>query len=146
MKALIRSVVVLFFFALAIAACSKPGTGGEGGGGSTSTTEENLVINIDPDPGSSTTPVKVTGATYNFNILIKSAPPARGVDVKVKFTRDLNGSIITPNDYSYDPSTTSVPVTISNIPAGEIGTVTVTVTSKSKPTNTITQTFKLVKK
>ncbi|ANE52190.1 hypothetical protein [Flavisolibacter tropicus] len=145
MKTLIRSVVVLFFFALAIAACSKPSSGGGGGGGG-STTEENLVIAIDPDPGSSTTPVKVTGATYNFNIVIKSAVPARGVDVKVKFTRDLNGNIIAPNDYTFDPSTTSIPVTISNIPAGEIGTVTITVTSKSKPTNTVTQTFKLVKK
>jgi hypothetical protein len=146
MKTLIRSVVILFFFALAIIACSKPGSSEGGSGGGISTSEENLVISIDPDPGSSTTPVKATGATYNFTILIKSAPPPRGVDVKVKFTRDLNGSIITPNDYTYDPSTTSIPVTISNIPAGEVGTVTITVTSKSKPTNTITQSFKLLRK
>lgn len=145
MKTFIRTVVVLFFFALAITACTKPG-GSEGGGGSRPSNEENLVITIDPDPGSATTPVKVSGPTYNFTVQINSTPPARGVDVKIKYTRDLNGSIIAPNDYTYNPSTTSVPVTITNIPAGEIGTVTVTVTSKSKPTNTVTQSFKLVKK
>jgi hypothetical protein len=145
MKTLVRSVVLLFFFALAITACSKSGSGG-GGGGGTPTAEENLVIAIDPDPGSSTTPVKTTGPTYNFNILIQSAMPPQGVDVKVKFTRDLNGSIISPNDYTFNPVTSSIPVTLSNIPVGEVGTVTITVTSKSKPSNTVTKTFKLVRK
>ncbi|HYH16174.1 MAG TPA: hypothetical protein VD794_13190 [Flavisolibacter sp.] len=144
MKTALRSTLLLIFFALSIIACSKSGSGG--GGEIPPPEDENLVVKITPDPGSSTTPVKANGPTYNFNIVIESKIPADGVEVKVKFTKDLDGTVIPPNDYTSSSRTTPIPITISNLTVGEVGTVTVLVTSKTKPSNKVTKTFRLVRK
>ncbi len=103
--------------------------------------EENLVIALDPDPGSTT--VKSLGASYDFKVIIQSKMPAQGVSVNVSYKKDSDNSVIFSQ--TLESTTTPVSVTVNNITA-DVGTVTVTVTSKSKPANTATRTFKLVLK
>jgi hypothetical protein len=131
-----------------MAACSKS-SGGSGGGTPPPPpppAEQNLAVSITPDPGSPTTPVKATGASYPFNVVVTSTMPTLGVEVKVHFRRDSDGTLIANNDYTFNSLNSTIPVTISNMPLNEVGTVTIQVTSKSKATNTITKTFKLVRK
>jgi hypothetical protein len=104
--------------------------------------EENLVINLDPDPGS--TPVRTMGATYDFRVAIASRIPARGVDITVVYTQDSDNAVVFTQQYF--TNTTPVPVTINNIPFDEMGTVTVTAVSRGSNTNTVSKTFKLVRK
>jgi len=137
MKQVIKLSALLFFMAFALVNCGKNGED------TPTPAESNLVISLDPDPGSSTTPVKATGATYSFNVVIKSAVPPQGVTVKVDYVKDSGGSVFSETKTSTNATTS---FTITNIPFNEVGTVTVVVTSISKPSNTATQTFKLVRK
>lgn len=139
MKQAIKLSVLLFFMAFALVNCGK-------GGDDTPSTpaEANLAISLDPDPGSTTTPVKATGSTYTFNVVIKSAVPPQGVTIKVDYVKDNGGAVVFSETKTSTNATTSF--TITNIPFNEVGTVTVLVTSVSKPSNTATQTFKLVRK
>ena len=141
MKAAIKLSFVLLFILFQYS-CEK--SGGSDGGTPTPA-EENLVITLDPEPGSTTTPVRVTGATYTFNVVVQSAMPPQGVDVKTEFKKDSDGTTIFQNTTSSATNKT-IPVTINNIPLNEQGTVTVTVTSKSKASNTVSRTFKLLRK
>lgn len=104
--------------------------------------EENLVVSIDPDAGG--TIAKALGASYDFKVVVSSKMPAQGVDVSVTYKKDADGAVV----FSQNLQTTFSPlnVTINNIPFNEVGTVTVVVTSKSKAANTVTKTFKLVRK
>ncbi|ANE51470.1 hypothetical protein [Flavisolibacter tropicus] len=137
MKQVIKLSALLFFMAFALVNCGKSSDD------TTTPAESNLVISLDPDPGSSTTPVKATGSTYSFNVVIKSAVPPQGVTVKVDYVKDSGGSVFSETKTSTNATTS---FTITNIPFNEVGTVTVVVTSISKPSNTATQTFKLVRK
>ena len=60
------------------------------------------------------------------------------------YRKDSDNTVI----FSQTLQTTSSPVnfTVTQIPLNEIGTVTVEVKSKSKPTNVATKSFKLVRK
>lgn len=112
------------------------------GGNKPTEVEENLAISIDPDPGSAI--ATALGATYTFKVAITSKMPTQGVDVSTTYRKDSDNSVI----FSQTLQTTTSPVnvTITGIPFNEVGTVTVEVKSKSKPTNTATKTFKLVRK
>jgi len=104
--------------------------------------EENLVVAINPDPGSGN--ATATGPTYSFSITIQSTMPPQGVDVQVEYRQESNNSVLFSQTLS---STTSpINVNINNIPTAAAGTVTVKVTSKSKASNTVTKTFRLVRK
>ncbi len=103
--------------------------------------EENLVIALDPDPGS--TIVKSFGASYEFKVIIQSKVPAQGVTINISYRKDSDNSVIFSQ--TLESTTTPVSITVNNITA-DVGTVTVTVTSKTKPANTATKTFKLVLK
>lgn len=128
--------IVLYIGILLITACSNKG------GGGTSIEEENLVVVIEPDPGS--TIARALGATYDFRVVVQSKMPPQGVDINITYRKDSDNSIIFSQTLTTSNATTNV--TINNIPLVDIGTVTVTVTSKSKPTNTATKTFKLARK
>jgi hypothetical protein len=140
MKAALKLTAVLLFILFQYS-CGKSG----GGDDNPTPPEENLVITLDPDPGSTTTPVRVSSATYTLNVVIQSAMPPQGVDVKWDYKKDSDGSIISQSTASSATNKT-IPVTITNLPQNEQGTVTITVTSKTKATNTASKTFKLVRK
>lgn len=127
--ALLVMVPFLFFY------CSKKG-------GTTTGQEENLIIAIDPDPGSAV--AKALGASYEVKLTIQSKMPPQGVDVTVVYKKDSDNSII----FSQALQTSSSPLTltINNVPFNDVGTVTIEVKSKSKPANTASKTFKLVRK
>jgi len=104
--------------------------------------ERPLVIAIDPAAGA--TFQRTMGTTYDFKVLVESVMPPRGVDVNVVYRQDNNNQVVFNQNYS--TTTSPLNVTITNIPFNEVGTVVVTVVSKSKPVNTATKTFKLVRK
>jgi len=147
MKTIIRSFLLLSLFAWIISACSKSSGGSGGGGTPPPAAEENLVIALNPDPGSTTTPVRSTSASYSINVVIQSKMPSLGVEVKWTYKKDSDGSIISSNTSSPIVATASpVAITITNLPLNEVGTVEIEVTSRSKPTNKATKSFKLVRK
>ncbi|ANE51630.1 hypothetical protein [Flavisolibacter tropicus] len=104
--------------------------------------EQNLVVALDPDAGSAI--ARALGTTYDFKVLVLSKMPPQGVTVNVVYRQDLDNAVVFSQNYT----TTTSPqhVTITNIPFNEVGTVTITVASKSRPSNTVTKTFKLVRK
>ncbi len=137
MKNMIKIFALVVFLACCFTDCGK-----KGGTNPPAPTEENLVIALNPDPG--TTVVKSLGTTYDFQVVIQSKMPAQGVEITVVYRKDSDNSIIFSQ--TYQVTTSPLNVTITNVPQNEIGTVTVTVTSKSKPTNTASKTFKLTRK
>jgi len=106
--------------------------------------EADLVMSINPDPGNATTPVVAMGSSHTFQVNISSKMPGKGVDVAVVYKKDADQSTIFTQSYS--TTVTPLSVTITGIPFNEVGTVTVTATSKSKASNTVAKTFKLVRK
>lgn len=104
--------------------------------------EENLVINLDPDPG--TTTAAALGANYDFKVVIQSKMPTAGVKVDVACTRDADNAVISSRSLTGTAAT--VNTFVDNLLAGQLYTVKVTVTSVSKPSNTASKTFKLARK
>jgi hypothetical protein len=104
--------------------------------------EENLRVSLDPVP---TNPVRALGASYDFAVKVESKMPKDGVSVQVDYRKDSDNSSLFSRNY---PSVTTSPLSVSvqGIPFNQMGTVSVVVTSKTKATNTSTQTFKLVRK
>jgi len=145
MKIVYRATYFLLLMATLWAACGKKSSGG-GTPPPPPTppppTETPLSITTDPDPGSTT--VTATGTSYQFNVVILSAIPASGVDIVVEYRREGDNSVLFSQTLTTSSSTTSI--TINNIPAGAVGTVSVKVTSKSAATNTVTKSFRLIRK
>jgi hypothetical protein len=121
--------------------CSKSSSGGGRGGGGT-VTEENLSISIDPDPG--ITVATSLGAVYNFKINIKSKMPASGVKIDIACTKDADNSNVFSQ--SLNNSVTPINTSVSNLVAGVLCTVKITVTSVNKPGNTASLNFKVARK
>ncbi len=119
-----------------ITCTKKPG----GGGGTV--TEENLVINVDPNPGSTT--AQSLGATYDFRVVISSKMPASGVKVDVVSTRDSDQAVV--SSQTLTGSSSPINASVTPLVSGVLCTVRVTVTSNSKPTNTATLSFKVSRK
>ncbi len=138
MKLILKTLLFLSVIAATVPFCGKKG-------GTPAPppppAEENLVIALDPDPGSTT--VKSFGASYEFKVIIQSKMPAQGVSINISYRKDSDNSVIFSQ--TLESTTTPVSITVNNITA-DVGTVTVTVTSKTKPANTATKTFKLVLK
>lgn len=117
-------------------ACKKSSSGGG------NVDEENLVIALDPDPGS--TIVQSLGASYPFNILIQSKMPPTGVDIDISCKKESDNTIVFSQKLQTSLSSTAV--SINSLPFNEITIATIVVKSKSKPANASTKTFRLVKK
>lgn len=132
MKILLNTIIA-GLFALVMTGCSTETGIGD---------EQTLNVLIDPLPVGAFQ--RTFGTAYDFNVLLKSIMPARGVDVTVVYRQDIDNQVIFNQQYYI----TKFPmdVTVTNIPFNEVGTVTVTLTSKADPSNTVTKTFKLVRK
>lgn len=137
MKKLFINTLLVGLFAVLLGSCYAD-LGDDGAG------EQNLVVALDPAPGSSTTPVITLGATYDFNVLVQSQLPRQGVTISVVYRQDSDNAVVFSQEYT--TSASPQPVSITGIPYDETGTVTVTVTSNSNPSNTVTLTYKLVRK
>lgn len=105
--------------------------------------EAALVVSLNPNLGA-TDRATALGSSYNFQVKIDSPLPPQGVTIEVAYKKDSDGSAVFAQ--SYTTTLASQDVTVTNLPYNEVGTVTVKVTSKTKGDNTVSKTFKLVKK
>jgi hypothetical protein len=70
--------------------------------------------------------------------------PAQGVEGTVVFKRESDNTTLSSQNISGNSS--PINISISNIELSEVGIVTISVKSKSKPANTAVKTFKLQRK
>ena len=121
-----------------IASCSSKG----GGGTPPPPTEANLVVTLTPPVGS--TQPAAPQADFPLTVAITSTMPAQGVTIDVKAAPD--GS--TTNFFTSTTSSTQSNnnFTITATPVNVVCVVNVTVTSKSKPTNTWTGSYRYSRK
>jgi hypothetical protein len=103
--------------------------------------EQSLQIRLDPP---ATAPVRTSSTTYAFKVFVESTMPERGIEVDVTYKRDADQGVIF--NQRYTTANSPLDVTITGIPFNEMGTVTVTATSKSTATNTTSKTFSLARK
>ena len=116
--------------------CSDKGSGGDD--------ESNLVVTLNP-PAGSTQPA-APQIDFPLIVSITSTMPSQGVTIDVVVKRD-DGSgttVFTANN----PGTTSAStnISITGTPVGVICVTTVTVTSKTKATNTWTGSYRYSRK
>lgn len=148
MKKIIYALLV--FFMVNGTGCSKDDGGGSGGGsggggGGNTDQEQNLVIALNPDPGSSV--VTALSASYAFQLLINSTPPKNGVKIDLTVTRESDNSVVS-NQASQTTGATikTVDLGIQNLQQGILYVVRVEVTSQTNAGNKATITFKVAKK
>ena len=91
-----------------------------------------------------TTVYSVVGTTLLMNTNITSTLPKDGVTIDVTVKKKLDNSVVFSSNIS--SSAASNPVTITGLTSGVLCTATITVTSKSKATNTALKTFELASK
>ena len=140
MKKILIQLFIVPAIILGIDSCSDKGGGGGGGGGGT--TEVNLAVTLNPPAGSTQPAAPQTD--FPLTVTITSTMPPQGVTIDVKVAPD--GS--TTNFFTDSKSTTSAitPFTITGTPAGVVCVTTVTVTSKTKPTNIVTLSYRYTRK
>jgi len=86
----------------------------------------------------------VVGTSLAMNANITSTLPKDGVTVDVTVKKKLDNSTVFTTNLS--STTASNPVTVTGLTPGTLCVATVTVTSKSKATNTSVKTFELAAK
>ena len=140
MKKILIQLFIVPAIILGIGSCSDKGGGGGGGGGGT--TEANLAVTLNPPAGSTQPAAPQTD--FPLTVTVTSTMPPQGVTIDVKVAPD--GS--TTNFFTDSKSTTSAitPFTITGTPAGVVCVTTVTVTSKTKPTNIVTLSYRYTRK
>jgi hypothetical protein len=143
-----NSILALSFLVLALAGCSK-------GGDSPAPTptpppvvvaEADIVFKVDI-AGSEvnySTVFAVVGTSQLLNANITSALPKDGVTLDVTVRKKLDNTVVFTTNLS--SSAASNPITVTGLTAGTLCVATVTVTSKSKSTNTSLKTFELASK
>ena len=108
--------------------------------------ESDLVFRVDV-AGSEvnyTTVYSVVGTTLLMNTNITSTLPKDGVTIDVTVKKKLDNSVVFSSNIS--SSAASNPVTITGLTSGVLCAATITVTSKSKASNTAFKTFELASK
>jgi len=137
MKKRLLQLFIVPAIILGIGSCSDKGGGGGGNGD-----EANLVVTLNP-PAGSTQPA-APQIDFPLTVSITSTMPPQGVTIDVKVAPDGSGT----NFFTDSKSTTSPTTnfTILNTPAGVVCVTTVTVTSKSKATNTVTLSYRYTRK
>ena len=141
MKKEILQVLAVIMIIFGIASCGSKGGGGGGGGGG-GTTEANLAVTLNPPVGTTQPPAPQTN--FPLTVAITSTMPPQGVTIDVKAAPDGTSN----NFYTETKSSTTAnnSFTITSTPLNVICVTTVTVTSKSKPTNTWTGTYRYSRK
>jgi len=124
---------------LGIGSCSDKGGGGGGGGGGG---EANLAVTLNP-PAGSTQPA-APQVDFPLTVSITSTMPSQGVTIDVKAAPD--GSTTNFFTESRSSTTPNNNFTITGTPTGVVCVTTVTVTSKTKATNTWTGSYRYTRK
>jgi hypothetical protein len=144
-----NSFILLSAIVLSFTGCSK---GGDSPAPTPPTpppvvvTEADIVFKVDV-AGSEVnynTVFPVVGTSLILNANITSTLPKDGVTVDVTVKKKLDNTTVFTTNLS--SSAASNPVTVTGLTAGVLCVATVTVTSKSKATNTSIKTFELASK
>ena len=137
-KFLLQVLVVLGIIILNYS-CSDKGGSNSGGGGSG---EANLAVTLNPPVNSSQPAAPQTD--FPLTVSITSAMPSQGVTIDVKAAPD--GSTTNFFTQSTPTSSANTNFTITGTPLGVVCVTTVTVTSRSKATNTWTGSYRYSRK
>lgn len=138
MKRILISLIVAPIILFIIPNCGSKGGGGGGGGNG----ETNLVITLNP-PANSTQPA-APQTDFPLTVSITSTMPPQGVTIDVKAAPDGSSiNFFTETRPSTSPTNN---FTITGTPVGPVCVVTVTVTSKTKATNTVTASYRYSRK
>jgi hypothetical protein len=105
-------------------------------------TEENLVFSINPDPGTGN--AIANSENYSFSVKISSKMPSSGVKLDINTKKESDNAVI--ENKSIESSTADIPISTGKLVVGTVYIVKVTVTSKSKSTNTASKEFKVARK
>ena len=105
-------------------------------------TEENIVFSVDPDPGAGN--AIANAENYGFTIKVSSKMPTLGVKVDLSTKKESDNTMV--DSKSIESSTADIPVITGKLVVGTVYIVKVTVTSKSKSTNTVSKEFKVARK
>jgi hypothetical protein len=144
-----NSFIALSFIVLSFAGCSK------GGDSPTPTpptpppvviVESDIAFKVDVAGAelNYSTILPVVGATVAINANITSTLPKDGVTIDVSVKKKADNTVVFTTNVS--SSAASNPVTVTGLAAGTLCVATVTITSKSKASNTATKTFELASK
>ena len=144
-----NSFIALSFIVLSFAGCSK-------GGDSPTTTpptpppvvivEADIAFKVDVS-GSEvnySAVFPVVGASLAMNANITSTLPKDGVTIDVSVKKKSDNTVVFTSSLS--SSTASNPVTVTGLTPGTLCVATITVTSKSKASNSALKTFELASK
>jgi hypothetical protein len=143
------SIIAFAFSVFFLAGCSK------GGDSPTPTpptpppvvvAESDIVFKVDVAGAevNYSTVFPVVGTTLLINANITSTLPKDGVTIDVTVKKKLDNSVVFTSNIS--SAAASNPFTVTGLTAGVLCVATVTVTSKSKATNTALKTFELAAK
>jgi len=143
-----NSIIALSFIVLSFAGCSK------GGDSPTPTPTPPPVVIVESDIAfkvdvagaevNYSTVLPVVGASLAINANITSTLPKDGVTIDVSVKKKADNTVVFTTNLS--SSAASNPVTVTGLAAGTLCVATVTITSKSKASNTATKTFDLASK
>jgi len=143
-------IIALSFIVLVFAGCSK------GGDSPTPTptptpppvviVESDIAFKVDVAGAevNYSTVLPVVGASLAINANITSTLPKDGVTIDVSVKKKADNTVVFTTNLS--SSAASNPVTVTGLTAGTLCVATVTITSKSKASNTATKTFDLASK
>jgi hypothetical protein len=143
-----NSIIALSFIVLSFAGCSK------GGDSPTPTPTPPPVVIVESDIAfkvdvagaevNYSTVLPVVGASLAINANITSTLPKDGVTIDVSVKKKADNTVVFATNLA--SSAASNPVTVTGLAAGTLCVATVTITSKSKASNTATKTFDLASK
>ena len=135
MKKTLLQLLIVPAIIFCIGSCSDKGGGGNGD-------EANLVVTLNP-PAGSTQPA-APQIDFPLTVSITSTMPPQGVTIDVKAAPDGSAT----NFFTESKSSTTVNnnFTITGTPSGVVCVTTVTVTSKTKATNTVTLSYRYTRK
>ena len=85
------------------------------------------------------------GPSLNFTVTLTSTMPTGGIKVEVSTKEEANGNAVGTNS-SVNSSTAAVNVSVSGLPRQLWCIVTIKVSSVATPTNSATQTFRIIYK
>jgi hypothetical protein len=142
------STIALSVFVLSFVGCSK-------GGDSPSptptptpvvVTEADIAFKVDVSGTevNYATVFPVVGTSLLMNANITSTLPKDGVTIDVSVKKKLDNTVVFTTSLS--SSAASNPITVTGLTAGTLCVATITVTSKSKSSNTALKTFELASK
>lgn len=138
---MLNKLIFNLVFLILLISCGK--NSGNNGSSTPVIPEENIVFSINPDPGTSTQ--AVLGVTHTITILISSKLPSTGVLISWKIVQEANQTAIL-EEKNISTIFSTADILTSLLTPGILYSCTITVTSKSKPSNTLTKTIKLARK